>query len=242
MFLIGSLTKKLLEELNSDYNIVPVKELFVPATDFSDSHVVCKFFNTEGVPTELLNYLYIVGKQYPNDVFEACWRQQCKSCVNLRTFEAVYEMVCIPVLTECKEILISLEQGAMTLENVEKYFWRFEISELKSSLVNLCEGMRQCFPNDKQLLPHEKWVSAVVRKIGEYKKISSYIDAAKIVLLLKYSMKLTGDFTAVNIIVQQVMCCVINTMYIWLFINLCVIQFCISIHSFYSIHKILRNL
>lgn len=202
--LIGSLTKKLLQELNSDYNDVPIKELFVLLTDSDESQLVCKFFSTADVPIELLQYLYIVGKKYPNDIFETCWRQQYKSYPNLLTFEAVYRMVFIPVLTECKEILVSLEQRTMTLENVEYYFWRFDINELKSHLQNLCQGLRECFPNNKQPSPHRNWVSSIVANIREYKNIRSYIDAAKIVLQLKDSMKLTGDFTAVNTIVQQV--------------------------------------
>ena len=203
-FSIGPLTKKLLQELNKDYYDIPVKELFVPLTDSSKSQIVCKFFSTENVPAVLLQYLYIVGKRYHNDIFDTCWRKQCKSCANLHTFQAVYDMVLTPVLTECKEILLSLEQGTMTLKNVEMYFWKFESIELKSNLQNLCEGMKECFPGDKQLLPPRKWVSTVAKSIQEYKKINGYIAAAKIVLLLKDSMKLTGDFTAVNTIVQQV--------------------------------------
>ena len=198
------MTKELLQELNKDYYDIPVKELFVSITDSSNTQLVCKFFSTENVPAKLLRYLYIVGKKYPNDIFETCWRQQCKSCANLHTFQAVYEMVCIPVLTECQEILVSLEQGTMTLENVEMYCWRFESNELKNNLQHLCQGIKECFPSNKQLLPPRNWVSTVAKNIQEYKKISSYIAAAKIVLMLKDSMKLTGDFTAVNTIVQQV--------------------------------------
>ena len=141
---------------------------------------------------------------YPNDIFESCWRQQCKSCVDLYTFQQVYEIVCIPVLTECKEILVSLEQRTMTLENVMIYFWKFEPNELKSNLQHLCEGMKKCFPNDMQLLASRSWVPAVVASIQEYKKINSYVATAKIVLQLKESMELTGDFTAVNTIIRQV--------------------------------------
>ena len=202
---IGSLTKKLLEELNNNYNDIPVKDLFVLITDSGDPQLVCKFFSTENVPNELLRYLYIIGKKYPNDIFDNCWREQCKSCPNVHTFEAVYKMVCIPVLTKCKEILVSLEQGTMTLENVEQYFWRFESNELKSNLQSLCLGIKECFPDYKQLSAPRNWVHSIVKNIQEYKKISGYISAANIVLRLKDSMKLTGDFTAVNTIVQQVM-------------------------------------
>ena len=204
LFSIGSLTKQLLQELNKDYYDIPVKELSVPLIDSSSSQVACKFFSTENVPAELLRYLYVVGKKYHNDIFETCWRKQCKSCANLHTFQAVYDVVFIPVLTECKEILLSLERGTMTLENVEMYFWRFESIELKNNLQNLCKGMKECFPGEKQLMSPINWVSTVTISIQEYKKISSYITAAKILLLLKDSMKLTGDFTAVNTIVQQV--------------------------------------
>lgn len=205
LLLIGSLTKTLLEELNTDYSDIPVKELFVPTTDSTGTPLVCKFFSTEAVPPELLQYLYIVGKRYPNDIFETCWREQCKSCTNLHTFETVYKMVCVPVLAECKEILVSLEQETMTLENIENCFQRFEIHELNNNLQNLSQGIKECFPNQMQLSSSTKWVPAVVKNIQEYRKINSYVDAAKILLSLKDSMKLTGDFTAVNTIVQQVM-------------------------------------
>ena len=204
LYLIGSLTKGLLEQLNYDYYDIPVKELFMPMTGSSSSQLVCKFFSTENVPTRLLQFLYIVGKKYPNDIFEICWRQQRMSCANLHTFQEVYDMVCIPVLTQCKEILVNLQQGAMTLEDVEMYFWKFEANELKNNLQHLCQGIRECFPSNKQLLAPRNWVSTVVTNIQEYKKIKNYVAAAKIVLLLKDSMKLTGDFTAVNTIVQQV--------------------------------------
>ena len=203
-FSIGSLTKSLKQELNIDYYDIPLKELIEPVTDSSDSQLVCKFFSTKNVPIELLQYLYIVGKRYPNDIFESCWRQRCKSFVDLYTFQEVHELVCIPVLTECKEILVSLEQRTITLGNVEVYFFKFEPNEMKSHLQHLCEGMRECFPNDKGLVASRNWVPAVVASIQEYKMMKSFIATAKIVLKLKESMELTGDFTAVNMIVQQV--------------------------------------
>ena len=205
LLFIGSLTKKLLEERNKDHSDIPVKELFVRVTTFGGSQLACKFFSTENVPTELLQHLYIVGKKYPNDIFETCWSKRCKLCTNLNTFEAVHQMVCTPVLNECEEILVSLEKGTMTLENVGKYFSSFlEANELKNNLEKLCQGIRECFPNHKQLRAPRSWVPSVVTSIQEYKKLNGYVAAAKIVLQLKDSMKLNGDFTAVNTIVQQV--------------------------------------
>ena len=205
LLFIGSLTKKLFEELNKDHNNIPVKELFVPVTTSSGSQLACKFFSTENVPNELLQHLYIIGKKYPNDIFESCWRQQSKSYANLNTFEGVHQMVCTPVFNECEQILVSLEQGTMTLENVENYFSSFhETNELKNNLEKLCQGIRECFPNHKHLRAPRSWVPSVVTSIQEYKKLNGYTAAAKIVLQLKDSMKLNGDFTAVNTIVEQV--------------------------------------
>ena len=205
LLFVVSLTKKLLQERNKDHNDIPVNELFVSVPNSDGSQLACKFFSTENVPTELLQHLYIVGKKYPNDIFDTCWRQQCKLHTNLDTFEAVHKIVCTPVLNECEEILVSLEQGTMTLEDVEKHFWSFhEANELKSNLERLCQGLKECFPDHKQLLAPRSWVPSVVANIQEYKKLNSNIAAAEIVLQLKDSMKLNGDFTAVNTIVQQV--------------------------------------
>ena len=199
--LLGILTKQLQKEFNAEYGGVAVKDLFIKTAD--SNQLVCMFFTEKNIPNELLKYLYVMGKKYHNDLFDGCWREQCKQFYNLSTFMEVHEKVCIHVLDECEEILLSLEERTMTLENVEKYFNKFQETDLESNLNKLCQGIQQCFP-DTELKPAKRWVHGVVVHIQEYKKINSYLNVATIVLELKKSMNLTGDFTVIDTLAQQV--------------------------------------
>ena len=201
--LLGNLTKQLQKKFNAEYNDVAVKDLFSEVTN-SNQQPVCTYFAIKDIPHGLLKYLYIMGNKYHSDLFDSCWRKQCKLLNNLSTFKEVHENVCMPVLDECKEILLNLQQKAMTLENVDKYFQKFQQqTDLKSNLNKLCQGIKECFP-DTEVLPAKQWVDSVVMHIQEYKRINSYMKAATIILELKESMELTGDFAVINTLAQQV--------------------------------------
>ena len=202
-FLLGILAnyKQLQKEFHAEYNDFAVKDLFAETSD--SSQPVCTYFTVNDIPNELLKYLYIMGNKYRNDLFDSFWRERCKQFNNLSTFNEVHETVCKHVLDECKEILLSLVQKTMTLENVDKYFRKFQEIDLENNLSKLCQGMLQCYP-DTELKPAKQWVHGVVVHIQEYKKINSYMNVATIVLELKKSMNLTGDFTVIDTLAQQV--------------------------------------
>ena len=206
-FVLGTLTKKLQKELikfNSEYQDIAVSQLFTEAPADPNQQLQCIYFTTENIPHKLLEYLHVMGNVYHNDLFESCWRKQlCKMCDHLTTFNRVYRKVCIPVLVECKEILLSLQQKTMTLEDVDKYFQKFHQEIIvENNLSMLCQGIQQCFP-DIEILPAKKWIRGMVEHIQEYKEINSYINVAMIVLKLKESMGLNGDFTVIYMLVPQ---------------------------------------
>ena len=203
--LIGALTKQLQEEYNADYDDVAVKDLFTIET-VDSSQPVCIYFTVKDVPNELLECLYVMGNKCCNDLFDSCWREQCKQCNNISSFKEVHEQVCKHVLNECKNILLTLEQKTMTLECVDKYFQELD---LENNLKKLCQGIQQCLP-DTKVLPAKQWVHSAVVLIQDYKKINGYINAATIVLELKKSMNLTGDFTVIETLAQLV-CIVLAT-------------------------------
>ena len=197
--LIGALTKQLQEEYNADYNDVAIKDLFTIET-IDSSQPVCIYFTVNDIPNELLECLYVMGNKYRNDLFDSCWRNRCKQCNYIFTFKEVHEKVCKFVLDECKNILKTLEQKTMTLENVDKYF---QEPDLESNLNKLCQGIQECLP-DARILPAKEWVHGVVVHIQNYKKINDCMNAATTVLELKKSMNLTGDFTVIDTLAQRV--------------------------------------
>ena len=205
--LLGALTKQLQEKFNVEYRDTAVNKLFAEPAD-PNQPLRCIYFTTRDIPWELLKCLHVMGNVYHNDLFESCWRKQCKMCNHLSTFNRVYERVCTPVLDECEEILLSLQQKTMTLENVDKYFLKFQQeTDVENNLNKLCRGIRQCFP-DIEVLPAKQWVSGVVAHIHEYKRINNYLNVAVIVLKLRESMKLCGNFTAIAALARQVASCI----------------------------------
>ena len=201
--LLGALTKQLQKEFNAEHRDVAVNKLFVETAD-PNQRLKCIYFTTKDIPHELVKYLHVMGNIYHNDLFESCWGKQCRIHDHLSTFNSVYVKVCVPVLNECKEILLSLQQKTMTLKDVDKYFPEFQQEiDVENNLNKLCRGIRQCFPGS-EVFPAKQWVRGVVAHIQEYKRIDSCINMAVIVLKLKKSMKLYGDFSVVDMLAQQV--------------------------------------
>ena len=164
----------------------------------------CAKFSTHDIPGDLLNILNIIGQKNRNDLFQTCWQLQCHLFANLPSFTEVHLKVCKPVMDECKQILVTLEQRTMTLEDVEKHFSKFDENELRQNLLKLCSGIRECYPTDKSVLDGRNWVHSAVSDIQVYKKISGYMKTAQTVLELKNAMEWKGNFTAVDTLAQQV--------------------------------------
>ena len=200
-FLLGTLTDQLQKELNAEYDNVAVKELFVESSP--KQQLECVYFSVKDIPHNLLNHVYIMGNKYRNDLFDICWKKQCNLYTNL-AFEEIYAIVFKPVLDECKEILFGLQQRTMTLENVDKYFQNFDSdTDMEDNLKKLCQGYRECFPNT-YISDAKQWVHGVVKQIKECQRIYVYTNVAMILLDLKESLKLRGDFTVIEKFAEQV--------------------------------------
>ena len=200
---LGTLVKELRSDLNFAYEKVYIGSLF-KITDDPNKLDCVQLLSAKGVPAELTKCLCIVGRKHQNDLFDTCWRQQCHSCGQLSSFTAVYKEVCEPVVKECVQLLQSLEQRSIILEEVEKCFWKFEIPELSQNLLKLCEGIRECYPTNTTISLGKNWIPSVIKDIQVYKRISTYMNTANVILKLKISMNLTGDFNAVDTLAKQV--------------------------------------
>lgn len=199
----GALVKQLESEFSVNYEEISVGSLF-KATDGLINLQCIHLLSTVDVPADLIKCLFVVGKKNQNVLFKTCWDKQCMSCDNLSSFTEVYEKVCGKVVQECIQILISLEQRSITLEEVEECFWKYEVSELMQNLLKLCQGIQEYSPTNNPISPGKSWIPSVVDNIQVYKQISGYTNTAKVVLKLRDSMKLSGDFTTVDTIAKQV--------------------------------------
>ena len=200
---LGTLVKELKSDFNFAYEKVSIGSLFKTMGD-SGKLECAHLLSVKDVPVELTKCLYIVGRKHQNDLFDTYWRQQCNSCGQLSSFTAVYKEVCEPVVMECVQLLQSLEQRSITLEEVEKSFWKFEMPELLRHLLKLCEGIRECFPTNTTISLGKNWIPSLIKDIEVYKRISTYMNTANVILKLKSSMNLTGDFNAVDTLAKQV--------------------------------------
>ena len=177
--------------------------MFAPKNENS-AELKCMRFSTDNVPEDLLKNLFLIGKKNQNYIFETCWNQKCFLYANLPSFTELQQKVCIPAIDECKQILVTLEQRMMTLEDVDKHFAKFDEKELYNNLQSLCSGVRECFPTDRSISDGRNWIHLAVSDIQVYKKISGYTKTAQVVLELKNTMNWMGDFSAIDTLAQQV--------------------------------------
>ena len=111
----------------------------------------------------------------------------------------MYEKVWKSTIKQCQLLLIKLKDKTVTLEEVEILY---QVDNLSLHLSVLCKAMHQCYPNLSESLPlPEKWILQTLAHIALYYEIASNpkcAEAANVILKVKKSLMLEGDFKLVE--------------------------------------------
>ena len=122
---------------------------------------------------------------------------------------------------EKKEYHVKKQPGSViTLENVVNELWKPMCAELKGDLQNLrdglklplkkvayfFEGMSHLKEIEEELskwcyafeVTEKRWIRDAAQKISDYQELCRYSYTAKTLIQLKDTLKLTGDFSAVE--------------------------------------------
>ena len=157
----------------------------------------------------MLHNLILCGKHNGdfNKVFKYCWDQQLSAVTTDKdiTYDSVYEKVWKPAITKCQSLLSRLKDKSVTLEEVEILY---KIQNFALQLSVLCKAMHQCYPNLSESLPlPDKWVQQIEAHITLYHEIANNpncAEAATVILDIRQSLELEGDFKIIEDLAKNV--------------------------------------
>ena len=194
-----------------------------------DDSYNCKCFPSATMENEIIQNFITCGKCNGdlNKVFEYCWNQQIiLSGIKDKdvSFDSIYKLVWIKTIEQCQKLLQKLKNKSVTLKETETLYQLFtpkdkavtatenakqcQIECFSSQLTALCEVMHQCYPSSKDLFPlPNEWVPDTVSNIARYNEVvndAKCTEAATVILKVKTSLKLKGDFKIIENLANRV--------------------------------------
>ena len=178
----------------------------------------CICFNTGELTEEMIENCIEIGKWKDNHnvLFECFWKQKADLLdkANLSDeifFTVVHSEVWVPTVACCKSLLIGFYDKSVTLAKVEEFT---KIERFFEHLSALCCALLQCYPDFTSVRPSEEWIPSLMRHIELYKnEICDNIkctNAANLIIKMKNSLHLSGDFGIVENLVSTCRKCVLN--------------------------------
>ncbi len=101
----------------------------------------------------------------------------------------------------CNYLLDSLHDRNIKLSEVDHYFRPIE-EDLPEQLQKLSTGVHNCINPGKST--DFKWIGDVVQHVKDYWSLLTLSEEAKAVIVLKTKLSLTGSFTAIEALTDQV--------------------------------------
>ena len=139
-------------------------------------------------------------------IFLCTWKKQLDaaieamptgSCTLLQ--EVVYRQVWGRTVSFCQELICALKSNTMLLSQIEEVF---KLIEIKSSITSLVRALSSCFP--LQVPPDTDWIRPVCSQIKHFRLSLKCTECAQAILQLRDCLELTGDFSIIEIVAEQV--------------------------------------
>lgn len=197
---------ELIKELDRDFESKPIKSLCISR---GPSHVENRCFLTAG-PLDPIKVKYdFMVRHYQNDFFHRIWEHTAIRAARFSTagltIPDIVTKIWDPAFEECCQLLDSLCNCSITLQEVDERFLRFNnnTSTIKLHLERLHKGVEVC--HNRQPPPRcPPWIDSAVERMQQYWTLSRYAKAAQTVLKLRDELNLTGDFALMKTIAKKV--------------------------------------
>ena len=184
-----------------------------PAKHPREETIVFLAFKVEVEVEDMLLPFFIMADETKPSIFMELWEksrqkyliecEQEKKAPSL-TLLQVTTLIWKPVYKECKQILQELSSLAMPLKKLKEYSFPEHKEELDKNLRNLCHVLDCCKSIEGETPTGDEWVRDTVSRMLKYCKLCKYADAAETLLKLKEAFSLTGNFSSVEALSQQV--------------------------------------
>lgn len=162
---------------------------------------------------EMLLPFFIMADETKPSIFMELWEESRQKylleCEREKiepslTLPQVATLIWKPVYKECKQILQELSSLTMPLKKLKDYSFPEEKDKLEQNLRNLCLVVDSCKLIEGETPTGDEWVRDTVSRMLKYRTLCKYADAAETLLKLKEALNLTGDYSLVEALSEQV--------------------------------------
>lgn len=147
----------------------------------------------------------MLADRYVSDLFKRIWismlKAESKSKLTV-TFTDVVIRIWNPVFTQCCQLVESVQSRKIKLRDVDIYFRDYEGEHIISEhLRNLFSAIETCYGRP---VVTTGWIQASVHLMQQYWALCDQAKAANIILELKESLNLKGNFDIIENVASQV--------------------------------------
>ena len=171
----------------------------------------CVHFSIQKLPHEMIEYFIVFDK---SKIFESIWDNFCDKVdkTSITTFNDIHEHVWNHTITACAGLLYKLCNKSFTYSDIDiKCF--ADTRNVNTHVNTLYNVMHQCYNSHVSSLPDPKnWIPQAVTNITMFLDFARYsiqansstmqINAVQLCLKMKELLRLKGDFSVVNNLIQ----------------------------------------
>lgn len=185
-----------------DHSLKPLNSLCTIASEVNIPHFIC--FRSAQPLQPILDSYYYLSKLYWSDLFNHMWTSVLKTefkAKSINTFPDVVSRIWDPVFKQCLQLIESVHSRTIKLKNVDCFFGGHDRVYICENLRNLYSAIQACRGENADTT---QWIQISVDRMEQYWALCEQADAADIVLELKRSLNLTGDFEVIESVASKV--------------------------------------
>lgn len=196
---------ELKDEIVADHYETPINKLW----KFEEGKVEYLSLQSAIPLDEIAQNFDILFRKVSTNLVHAIWNSHMMKAASYVDSEVSEELnimdiktkIWEPTFEECLSLLDSLYDRSIKLVDVDRHFSK--IKDIEKELRSLHDGVMQCSGNEKQR-ENLDWILTAVKLMEEYWSLLKLADAAKTVIALKDRLSLSGDFSLIQTIAEQV--------------------------------------
>ena len=185
------------EEFKTEFDDLPMSKF---CTSDETGTVVVHYFKIAHPLTPILEMFKTVSHEYSNDFFRKFWKKQKHSkgakLLNFGDVVQIWE----DTLKECVTFVESLRDRSISLSSVQELVTKRE-ENLSRDITNLEAGICVC---KGATPPSPVWIRNCVMRMYQYQSLCQHASAAKVFVELSETLQLTGDFSMVEKLADEV--------------------------------------
>ena len=150
----------------------------------------------------ILKSFFKLAEPERNDIFHAIWKKKLSNAYQTRTCltqQKVVDLVWMPTYESCCNLVSVLTDQSMLLIEVENVFRGYELDDIQFCCESLVKSLASCSEENSA---DEKWIETVCKQIESYRLSKNCLESAKALVELRKQLKLTGDFTHIQLLIQ----------------------------------------